>query len=342
MVSGDNMATIKDVAKKAGVSPATVSRILNDDHSLSVKEETRDAVLDAADELGYKARISRIKKHVKHFAVIQWISANKEEADPYYYNLRMAVENYCISNKIKVTRYFEENIEDLFTNDSIDGLICIGKFSLDQAESFFTFNENLIFVDSNPDSEKYSSIVYDLEQATYDIVEHLVEKGHSHIGFIGGREFIGSSDELYKDARERTFLKILQDDDRIKSSVDDMYLGIYNSETGYLKMNEALNKDSIPTAFICASDSIAMGALSALGSVNLKEDERISIVGYNDISSAKYMTPPLTTARLDTKYMGEIAAHMLFGMVNSDRKIPSKLSIRARLIKRHSVYLNKL
>lgn len=334
------MATINDVAKLAGVSAATVSRILNNDPSLSVKEETKEAVLKAAEELGYKTRISRVRKHIKHFAIIQWISANQEETDPYYYNLRMAVENYCIANKIKVTRYFEENIEDLYTNDSIDGLVCIGKFSLAQADGFYQFNPNLIFVDSNPDSNKYSSVVYDLESATHEIVDFLIEKGHKHIGYIGGREFIGSSDDLYKDARERTFLKIITEDDRLESSVEDMYLGYYDSKTGYKYLEEALNKEKTPTAFICASDTIAMGAISALGFHQGKLEKKISIVGYNDISAAKYMNPPLTTVRLDTRFMGEMAAHLLLGLINSKKPIPGKYAIKASLIERASVYDN--
>lgn len=332
------MATIKDVAKRAGVSVATVSRILNNDQTLSVKEETRTAVTEAADALGYKPRISRAINNRMQVGIIQWISSSKEEADPYYYNIRMAVENYCISNKIGVTRYYEENIKDLFSNSNINGLVCIGKFSLEQAASFKKHCKHLIFVDSNPDSTQYTSLVNDLEEATHIQLDYLYSKGHRHIGYIGGREYIGSSDELYVDARERTFLRVIENDDRFTSTIDDIYLGRYDSKTGYVNIKKAFEKDKVPTAFICASDTIAMGALSALGT----HKGEISIVGFNNISSAKYMNPPLTTIALDTKYMGEMAGNILVHMIKSSKVIPSKIQLSTHLIERDSVFDIKL
>ncbi len=332
------MATIKDVAKLAGVSVAAVSRILNNDQTLSVKDETRTSVIEAADTLGYKPRVSRAVNNRMQIGIVQWISASKEESDPYYYNLRMAVENYCISNKIGVTRYYEENIEDLFTNQHINGLVCIGKFSLEQAASYKKHCEHIVFVDSNPDSSKYTAVVNDLEDATNIIVDYLVSKGHNHIGYIGGREYIGSSDELYLDARERTFTEMIRTDKRITSNIDDMYLGDYDSKTGYTFMKEALKKERVPTAFICASDTIAMGALSALGSGNKKP---VSVVGFNNISSAKYMNPPLTTIALDTKYMGELAGNILVHMIKSTKTIPAKIQLHTTLIERSSVFDNQ-
>ncbi len=332
------MATIKDVAKRAGVSVATVSRILNQDRTLSVKDETRAAVQEAAEALGYKPRISRAVNNRKHIAIVQWISAYKEESDPYYYNIRMAVENYFISKKIGVTRYYVENLDDMFNNTHVDGLICIGKFSLDQAASFQAFNKNLIFVDSNPDSSKYTAVVNDLEKATITAVDYLKTQGHTHIGYIGGREYIGSSDELYLDARERTFKKIVESDSKLSTKEDDIYLGEYDSKTGYNYMSEAIQKGNLPTAFVCASDTIAMGALSALGSYEDVLPHQVSIIGFNNINASKYMNPPLTTISLDTKVMGEMAANLLLHLINSKKIIPTKISLTTNLVERKSVY----
>lgn len=332
------MATIKDVAKEAGVSVATVSRILNQDRTLSVKDETRVAVIDAAEKLGYKPRIARIINNRKHIAIVQWISASKEETDPYYYNLRMAVENYFISKKIGVTRYYMENLEEMFNNPKVDGLICIGKFSLEQAKSFKDFNQNLVFVDSNPDSTQYTSVVHNLEDATHNAVEYLLSKGHQHIGYIGGSEYIGSSDELYLDARERTFRKIINENETLKSNSYDIYIGEYDSETGYNFISEAIKKNKVPTAFVCASDTIAMGALSALGRYEADLSQPISIIGFNNITSAKYMNPPLTTISLDTKAMGEMAANIVLHLINCRSSIPAKISLSTHLIERKSVY----
>ncbi|MDE8256342.1 LacI family DNA-binding transcriptional regulator [Erysipelothrix rhusiopathiae] len=88
------MATIKDIALKAHVSQATVSRILNEDPTLSVKDETRDEVFRVAKELNYRIKKKNKKADVLMVGIVQWISSNEEEEDPYYYSLRMSVENF--------------------------------------------------------------------------------------------------------------------------------------------------------------------------------------------------------------------------------------------------------
>ena len=336
------MATLKDIAKLAGVSVATVSRILNEDETLSVKIETRESVFSAAKSLNYKVK-KRVKKEVKRsVGVVQWISSYEEEEDPYYFGLRMSVENFCIQNNLRVHRYYIETFEEIFENDHLDGLICIGKFSLQQAMDFERHCPKIVFVDSNPDSKKYSSVVSDLTLATLDLVAYLKEMGHRNIGYIGGREYLGGTDSLYVDARERTFRQILKDDSSIHCDEAHIHVKQYNAKTGYDSMKKSLKMDSYPTAFICASDSVAMGALSALGEYRKKSKHQVSIVGYNDIQSARFFNPPLTTMALNTKYMGELSVSLLLLIMKTDKFVPSKIVCSCELIVRESVFEQKV
>src|SRR5699024_5182959 len=118
----------------------------------------------------------------------------------------------------------------------------------------------------------------------------------------------------------------------------DLYFGEYNSETGYQYMLEAIEKENTPTAFLCASDTIAMGALSAIGRYQDTLKHPISIIGFNNITSAKYMNPPLTTIELDTKVMGEMAANLLLHLIRSKKIVPAKVSLTTTLIERKSVH----
>ena len=336
------MATLKDIAHLAGVSVATVSRILNEDESLSVKVETRESVLSAAKSLNYKVK-KRVKREIKRsVGVVQWISSYEEEEDPYYFGLRMSVENFCIQNNLRVHRYYIETFEEIFENDHLDGLICIGKFSLQQAMDFERHCPKIVFVDSNPDSKKYSSVVSDLPSATSDLVAYLKEMGHRNIGYIGGREYLGGTDSIYVDARERTFRQILSDDKSIECSEDHIHVNSYNAKTGYDSIKKSIKMDSYPTAFICASDSVAMGALSALGEFRKKIKHPISIVGYNDIQSARFFNPPLTTMALNTKYMGELSVTLLLLLMKTDKFVPSKIVCSCELIVRESVFVQKV
>ncbi|NLL75340.1 MAG: substrate-binding domain-containing protein [Erysipelothrix sp.] len=332
------MATLKDIAKLAEVSAATVSRILNEDETLSVKEETKQKVLDAAQALNYKVK-RKVKADMRSvFGVVQWISSYKEEEDPYYFSLRMSVENYCIAHNVLVQRYYIENISEVFQNDNLDGLICIGKFSREQAADFERHCPNIVFVDSNPDSDKYSCVVSDLGKGMRDVVDYLVSMGHSRLGYIGGQEFLGTSNQLHLDARERTYKDIIANDKRLSSSVDDMYISDFNAKTGYESIMKAFEKGNLPTAFVCASDTVAMGALSALGELGNRIKNPVSIIGFNDIPSSKFLNPPLSTVILDTKYMGELSVNLLQLMKNSSKFVPVKIVCKTALVKRESVF----
>lgn len=332
------MATLKDIAKLAEVSAATASRILNEDESLSVKDETKQKVFDAAKQLNYKIKRKPKQDSRLVFGVIQWISAYKEEEDTYYFSLRMSVENYCIAHNIVVRRYYIENISEVFENDDFDGLICIGKFSLQQAADFERHCPNIVFVDSNPDSNKYSSVVSDLHKGMDDVIEYLTDRNHSRVGYIGGQEYLGRSSTVHIDARERTFRAHMKNNSKLDTNEEFIYLGDFNAKTGYLSIMEAYEKDNLPSAFVCASDTIAMGALSALGELGSKVKSPVSIVGFNDIASSKFLNPPLTTVAIDTKYMGELSVNLLQLMLNSANFIPVKILCKTVLISRESVF----
>lgn len=332
------MATLKDIAKLAKVSSGTVSRILNNDPSLNVRDETRAAVLNAANELNYKLKVKRQLRKRQTIAVVQWISSYEEEEDPYYFNLRRAVENYCIANKVLINRYYIENIDEVYEQDDLDGLICIGKFDLKLASNLKAHCANIVFLDSNPDETRFSSVVSDLERGTDQVMAYLKAKGHRHIGFVGGEEYLGLSDQLYSDARERTFRRNIKEDKDIVTNEGDIYIDDYKAPTGYNAMFKAYKKGRMPTAFVCASDTIAMGALSALGELSTKLKDPVSIISFNNTSSSEFLNPPLTTLAIDTKNMGELAASLVILMMNRKEFMPVKVVSQTKLVERESVY----
>ena len=333
------MATLKDIANRAKVSAGTVSRILNNDPSLNVREETRQSVMSAAQELGYKIKVKKKAKARKTIAIVQWISSYEEEGDPYYFNLRMSVENYCIFNQISVNRYYKENISEVYESENLDGLICIGKFDLKLAAHLKGHCPNIVFLDSNPDETLYSSVLSDLVGGTERIIDYLKDKGHRHIGYIGGREYLGLTKEVYLDARERTFLRILEEDKELTTRDEDIYIDNYKAPAGYQAILKAFEQGEMPSAFVCASDTIAMGALSALGELGKRLKKKVSVISYNNISSSEFLNPPLTTLAIDTRYMGELAAGLVILMMESKSFVPVKVVCQTNLVVRESVYI---
>lgn len=331
------MVKIKDIAKAANVSPATVSRILRNDPLLSVRDETRNEVIRIAEEMGYKRTVKKTKG-TSSVGIVQWISKYQEDTDPYYYELRKAVETSLNRLGYHVQRYYREDIESIYTSQSLIGLICVGKFSLDQAAKLKKGIKHIIFVDSNPDANNYSSVVFDFVGATYQVMDHLIGKGHRNIGFIGGREYIGPEKQEYLDKREMTFLKIMNENSDLRMIDSNVYINDFTAQTGYEGIINASKSDNMASAFVCESDTIAMGAISALAELKLLNNEKhVSIISYNDIYNARYLNPALTTIKLDIKAMAEHAAYLLDYSIKAKNLLTSKTTLPTKLIIRDSV-----
>ena len=119
------MATIKDIAQKASVSAATVSRILNQDDTLSVTDETKQRVLKVAQELNYTKHLKNTVEKSISIGIFQWYSVFQELEDPYYQAIRVGIEKYCADHNIHVVRAFQSDCNYPDTLKDLQGLIVL-------------------------------------------------------------------------------------------------------------------------------------------------------------------------------------------------------------------------
>ncbi|MED1471108.1 LacI family DNA-binding transcriptional regulator [Bacillus salipaludis] len=329
------MATIKDIAQLAGVSIATVSRVLNYDTTLSVSDDTKKRIFEAAEELSYKKLPAR-KQETGKIALLQWYTEKEELEDLYYMSIRLGVENRCRHHGLQMASYFQDNIEDLKLDD-LRGLIAIGKFSGKQVKELSSITKNIVFVDYSPDEEQFDSIVIDFEKATKKVLNHLIKKGHERIGYIGGREVFRDKTSTIEDLRESTFKRYLDEKGLLNEAY--MYNGSFSVQDGHSLMKRAIDehKEQLPTAFFAGNDSIAVGALRALLEEGISVPDRVNIIGVNDISLAKYVFPALSTVKVYTELMGETAVDTLIEKIEG-RKIAKKIMIATKLILRNSSF----
>lgn len=328
------MATIKDIAKKAGVSSATVSRVLNYDASLSVADETKKRVFEAAEALSYRKRSS--KKYVdQKIAVVHWYTEKEELNDLYYLSIRLGIEQRCKEIGMSPEVYFFDNIKAIKAAE-IEGIIAIGKFSEQQVKALTAINPMVVFVDYSPNEDKYDAVVIDFEKATERIIDYFMSTNHSKIGFIGGRELLKEQTEPIVDLREKTFQNYMEEnglyDDRF------VYVGTFSVEDGYRLMQQAIEDlgEELPTAFFTSSDAIAIGSIRALHEAGILIPGRVSIIGINDVTVSKYIYPSLSTIKVYTEVMGETAVDTLLERLEG-RKIAKKIFISTKLIIRQSV-----
>ncbi len=326
------MATLKDIAEMAQVSIATVSRILNNDPTLSVPAQTRDNVLNAAKTLQYQKK----KKSDPgiHICLIQWYSLQQEINDPYYLTLRHGVEDYCAKNGVILKRIFKDDVDIEQSLKGIDGIICLGKFSKNHIETLKKYNDAIILLDMDYENIKECSIILDFDLALKQAITYLHRLGHQKIGYLGAVEYLDDG-QPYDDIRKKSFIKYAQE-----YHIDyENYLleGEFTSESGYAMMSHMIHSQQLPTAIFAASDPIAIGAMKALNDYGYRVPTDISIIGFDNIDASNYTYPPLTTFYAPSFDMGQFGARLLHQAIKDHTKLlPMRIQLPCYLIERES------
>lgn len=326
------MATLKDIAQMAQVSIATVSRILNNDPTLSVPQQTRENVLEAAKALQYQKK----KKNDPgiHICLIQWYSLQQEINDPYYLTLRHGVEDYCAKNGIILRRIFKDDVNIEKSLKGIDGIICLGKFSKSHIETLKKYNDAIILLDMDYENLKECSIVLDFDLALKQALTYLTDLGHQKIGYLGGVEYLDDG-QAYDDIRKKSFIKYAKE---YQIEYEDyMIEGEFTSESGYAMMSNMIQSHHLPTALFAASDPIAMGAMKALNDYGFHIPDDISIISFDNIDASNYTYPPLTTFYAPAFDMGQFGARLLHQAIKDHTKLlPMRIQLPCYLVERES------
>lgn len=335
------MATIKDIAAIAGVSPSTVSRVLNHDETIVVSNETRRKIFEAAEKLSYTKHIDKPKKDCENtlnIGLIHWYNEYQEINDPFFISIRMGIEDECKSNNINLVKiYNDETQNENLSGNSFDGLIILGKFDKDRIDSFKQYADNIVFVHSNNTKFEYDSVQADFRELTDDVIKYLLAAGHKKIGFIGGREEIPGNQEKIVDYREAQFKNYMKRKGLYKPEY--VRIGKFDHKDGYEMMKQLIeeNKSSLPTAVFIASDSLAIGAIKAINEAGLVIPDDVSIFGCNDIPTSQYISPSLSTVRIYTEFMGQIAIKLLLEQINGTRPYFIRVTVPHELVIRESV-----
>lgn len=326
------MATIKEIAEMAGVSAATVSRVLNFDDTLNVQDETKQRVFEAAEQLEYQVRNKKKSKKKLRVGMISSYSLEEELEDTFYLSVRIAIERKIEEEGFKKTPVnIKDSVESVC---NLDGLICLGTFSESMVNKIKSFNKPAVFVDATGDLDLFDSIVTDFGYSVKKVLNYFIQEGHKRIAYIGGRDVDADGKEVV-DMRVPLFRSYME----AKGLLNEDYIKIggYTPKQGHRLGKELLSLKTRPTAIFAANDSLAVGCYKAIQEAGLRIPEDISIIGCNDISIAKYLIPPLTTVHLHMDFMGSQAVSLLSERIYSGREISMHISIPTELILRGSV-----
>ena len=315
------MATLKEIAQEAGVSLSTVSRVLNDDPSISVKKETRQVILEIAGRLEYKTTRSRRIKQKNDYSFLASYNYDQELEinDPYYMSIRYGIETQCHKLNIKLlSSHAQPGYEDY---QNIDGVISVGPASNAQLKDSRRISKYQVCVDHR--QAAMDCVYTDLAQITRKAIDYFIGQGCQRIGFIGGQDADNCLDE-----RETAFMEYGQHKGVVSKS--DVYHGDFSSASGYQQAKKMLS-NGYPEAVFVASDSLAIGVLRALHEEQVRIPEDICLISVNDIPTAKFTFPPLSTFRIESELMGIQAVNLLVDQIREDREVPLSVMVPGSL-----------
>ena len=332
--------TIKDIAAIVGVSIATVSRVLKQDETMSVNENTRKKIFDTAEQLGYKKhrRTTGKAKKQRRIVIVQWYTERQELQDLYYYSIRIGIEHRLEELGYAITRIFN----DTSTGDieGADGIIAVGKFSNEQIRTLGKLNKHIVFVDSDTLSAGYTCIMPDFINSVTSVIDHFLRHKQTNIGMIAGEEYTADKTAKLADRRYYTFRNYLTEWKLYNPA--NMYTGSFTANDGYKLMRQAIKDHprDLPQAFFAANDSLAIGALRALQEAGIKVPEQVSLISFNDTAIAKQVFPQLSAVTVYTEQMGSTAAEIIDKDLNSRSvshvpfmiKFATKLTLRGTSI----------
>lgn len=327
--------TIYDVARAAGVSYSTVSRVLNGFEY--VKAETRRKVLEAADRLGYVANLQARSLAGGRSNIIGLLVPTLDNG--YVSEIARGIDEELARANYELMLYSthrQRSKESLFVNTIANGLtdgllLMVPLIPAQYLQALRDRDVPYVLIDQN-DPEHLSHVVDSTNyQGAYEATEYLIQQGHSKIAHITGLKELSSARERldgYKSALEARNLPYC-----------DAYVvdGDFREPKGYEAMQALLQLEDPPTAVFAANDLSAFGAMEAIRDAGLNIPHDISIVGFDDIPQASIVTPKLTTVRQPLDQMGQVAVQMLLERINNPDSPLRRTTLATRLIIRESV-----
>nr|WP_316653009.1 LacI family DNA-binding transcriptional regulator [uncultured Gellertiella sp.] len=325
------VVTIKEIAGAVGVSPGTVSRVLNYDQTLSISQAKRQAIIETAEALNYatpRARKGALAAQLPvpetggldplpRIALIHFLAPPEELADPYYVGVRLGIEARCREAGIGIDRVFNPHLPlDPAQVAGLAGAIVIGHHSRDSIEAMAALFAHLVMADYNPRMAQFDCVRVDLGEATSSLLDSLEQAGYQRIGFVGGYELMDRTAQIQGEQRCLTFIEW----QRARGRGTDGLLALGQSEafgqnlrleTGYQQARVLLSLDTPPDIIVAANDTMAIGVYRAIQEAGLTIPGDIAVVAFNDIPVAQFLNPPLSTMRIPGELIGEVAVDLL-------------------------------
>ena len=331
--------SIRDVARRAGVSPSTVSRIVNSGNTSAASPETQEKIWQAVREVGYvpNQNARRLKRPEEEFRPTKrnldcvYARVIGPYLDPFFTVLMRAAEVEAFSAGYNLRYHY--SVEDIQSgkancaDSDADSAVVLGRIEPEALRLLRKWYKNIVNIGLNTNEGGHiDQVVSSGYEAVQDCVRHLVGLGHTKICYMGETE------------NEQRFKGYL--DSMAALGMDDVSPYVvetpFNPTGGYDAVNELLGRDVEFTAILLANDMNAVGAMKGLREHKLKVPQDISLVGINDMETVRYLDPMLTTIHVPLEEMGHLGVKLLIDRIEGGHTLPVKMDIPYTLIQRES------
>jgi len=336
------MANINNVAKEAGVSTATVSRVINNKKYVATK--THEKVMSVIEKLDYKPLYSAINlatKRTGNIGFIVW-GEHFSEIEKFYSQIFLGMEYsardsdyYILLTTVKEKFNPKEDLPRFLKYKDVDGVALAGRVPTSLIEYLENQGIPFILIDYSIPNKVCNSVVMDNYNGAFQAVDQIVKSGKKNIGFIGGSYFHPSVKDRYRGYKDNLKFNGLGD-----SEYFDKFSFLKNVETspeiGIQGVKHLLSQNIGLDAIFCCNDTTAMGALSELKKYNIKVPKEVSVVGFDDITLSSFCTPSLSTVRVPKLEIGKESYRLLTEIIANPDSTPQTSIIDVEYIQRRS------
>jgi DNA-binding LacI/PurR family transcriptional regulator len=325
----------RDVAEHAGVSVSTVSRVLS--NVAGISESVQQRVLAAAAELGYEGNKEKPSTQLQNVGLLTTLPL-ASALDPFHADVLNGVEQACSEQGIHLSYATINNGgsgDDKWLNrlqqNPIDGLLLLSLDDPVVIEQLRVLNLPIVMINVDLPELREDSFLPDNDQGALLAMHYLISHGHERILHItqSKRRTIQRRAEVYREALIEAGIPY---DPQLLFEVE------INAEATYAAMARRLAQRDIDfTAVFCANDLSAMGFMRAAQEIGLRIPDDVSVIGFDDIAPAAFLSPPLTTIRIETRELATLALRRLVDRASDPRLTPIRVLLSCHLIERRSV-----
>lgn len=334
--------TLKEIANLAGVSISTVSRVINHSNTKAASQEVQDKIWKIVRETNYvpnsTARNLKLGNNSEYVTAptktIGCIFARSESTlnDPFFSQIARSIEQeafkqgYLMKYSFSAYDINDPNTFHLISNNQVNGIAVLGRFDKNLLNFIQKQYRHVVYTGLNTIDTDYDQVICDGYKASVEVIKYLHALGHAKIGYVGEK-----SNEL----RYRGYLDGMASLELPVTS-DHIVVTPLSSEGGYQAVKEFLKKNTELTAFFCGNDLTAIGAMKAIKDHGLHVPNDISIMGIDDIDTAQYVSPMLTTVRVPMEELGKMTAKILIDRIENGKNLPMKIELPFDIITRES------